>query len=159
MRDRIAERVMLAEIHLRNLIARFKDLNEQEYKVAAIPEVGIFWMSKDGKKFYKKSVSVRDAENYGDFKIMDTPHYSEWSSATRKVPSWQGKEYEEIPRGRVVLSVNPGNNRFVVFLPKELKRFAKKISAAFKIPSAVVEFDYSDIHYKMDRSFLDDEDW
>lgn len=155
MRDKIAERVMLAEVHLRNLIAKFKDLNEKEYKIAALPEVGLFWMSMDGKKFYKSSVSIRDAETYGNFKILDKPHYDEWSSAVRKVPSWRGKEYEEIPRGRVVLSLSPGKNKFVVFLPKELKKFAKKISAEFKIPSSVVEFDYSDIHYRMDRSFLD----
>ena len=155
MRSKIAEKVMLAEVHLRNLIAKFADMNEREVKVSAIPEVGIFWMSRDGKKFFKSSVSIRDAEDYGDFKIYDRPHYLEWGKAVRENPSWRGKEYEEIPRGRVVLSVSPGKNRFVIFLPKELKRYERKISAAFRIPSAVVDFDYSDLHYRMDRSYID----
>ena len=147
MRDRAAEKAMLREIYLRNQIAKFKDLNLTEYGVAAIPQVGIFWMSRDGKSFFKSSVSIRDAEDYGDFRIYGGSHYEEWSKAVRANPSWRGKEYEEIPRGRVVLCMVPGNSRFVVYMPRRLERHEKEIARAFRLPSGHTQFDYSDQHY------------
>jgi hypothetical protein len=150
MRNREAEREMLASVYLRNVIAKCVALNKKFYRVAAMPEVGIFWMSSDGRSFFKKSVSIRDAEDYGEFKIFDNPHFIEWDEAIRDNPQWSGMEYDEVPRGRVVLHVVPGDNRFIIYLPKQLRRFARKIARAFNIPSSMVDFDYDDIHYKMD---------
>lgn len=149
MRKRLTERAMLAEVHLRNIIAKYRDLNGKQYRVAAIPEVGIFWMGKSGKPFYKKSVSLKNAETYGKFKIFDAPHYLEWDSAVRKNSQWRGMEYEDVPRGRVTHYTSPGNNKFIVYLPKELRRHESKIARAFKLPLGHVEFDYSDEHYRM----------
>ena len=148
MRNRAAERAMLREVHLRNLIAKFQDLNGREYGQAIIPEVGLFWMSCDGELFFKSSVSIRDAEDYGDFRIYGRSHYEDWGKAVRENPDWEGMAYEEVPRGRVVLSMVPRRSRFIVYLPKVLKRYEEKIAQAFVLPSSHAVYDYADEHYR-----------
>jgi len=152
MLDRVTARERLtAEVHFRNEVARFCDLNRREGRDDPMPEVGLFWMSRDGKLFHKCSVGLREAHDYGAVKMFDVSHHEVWGDAVREHPAWRGKEYDEVPRGRVVLPVEVGRNRFVVMLPKELRRFADRIASAFKLPSTAVDFDYSDIHYRMDR--------
>ena len=114
------------------------------------PEVGFFWMSRDGRQFYKRSVVLEDADDYGDAKMLDVSHDEEWASVIDRYPAWGSLEYFEVPRGRVVFSGAPGKQRFVVFLPVELRRFAKKIAKAFGLPPQSVDFDYSDLHYRLE---------
>ena len=66
----------------------------------------------------------------------------------RKYPEWWGKEYEDVPRGRVVLRVKPSDNKFIVYMPRELRRHEPRVLAMLRIPSAFAGFDYSDLHYK-----------
>jgi hypothetical protein len=113
------------------------------------PEVGIFWMSRDGRSFYKKAVSIRDAVSYGQCRTYEGSHYEEWDAAVRAIPQWAGMEYEEVPRGRVVLHMQPRRDRFIVYLPKALRRHETKISTEFRLPTGYIEFDYSDEHYRM----------
>ncbi len=160
MSEKAVREAVCEYVALRNFEARCQALLRVAGAVvreASVPEVGIFWMSLDGKHFHKKTVRIRDAESYGEFRIMDYPHYSEWSSAQRKVRAWKGREYDEVPRGRVVLRVKPGDNRFVIFMPKELKRFERKVLSEFRIPGSLADFDYSDIHYRMDRKVVERE--
>lgn len=147
MRNRLAETAMLREIHLRNLIAKYQEFNRKEYAVAAIPQVGLFWLSLDGRSFHKSAVSIRDAVDYGDFRICEASHHDEWANAVRANPRWSGKEYEDVPRGRVVLSMLPRRDRFVVYLPHELKRHQKKIARAFSLPPSSTVYDETDEHY------------
>ena len=148
MRNLKAEKKMIEDVYLKNVIARCADLNSKN-KIAALPDLGIFWMSLDGKSFFKSTVSIRNADKYGEFRIYDTPHYTEWNKAVRANPKWRGKEYEEIPRGRVVLHVVPNDNTFIVYMPKQLKKHENKVLREFRLPRSMTEFDYSDIHYRI----------
>ncbi len=148
MRDRAAEKAMLEEISLRNRIAQFQDLNLRDLKVAAIPRVGIFWVGADGT-VYSESTSLRDAVDYGDFRIHDGSHYDAWSRAVSSNPSWKGYEYEQISRGRVAYRRHPKKPRFIVYMPKELKRHESKIARAFFLPPGYIEYDYGDEHYEL----------
>ena len=140
---------MLAEVHLRNKIALYRDLNAKRYGVAATPEVGIFWMGRSGKALHKKSVSLREAGSYGEFKTYDGSHHLEWAAATCAFPQWQGMEYEDLPRGRVVYFTSPGENRFIVYIPRVLRRHESKILTAFMLPPGHTQFDYANEHYRV----------
>lgn len=141
MRDK-GEIALLEEIALRNAIAKFRAAS----KTAAIPELGIFWIDSAGT-MYAEGVSLRDAEDYGDFKNFAGAHYDIWDKVVRAVPKWQGKEYEDIPRGRVVYSKDPKKPVFVVYLPKQILKFKDKIISRFNLPVGHTKFDTTDLHY------------
>jgi hypothetical protein len=149
MRDRQKERAMLAEVYLRNLIAKYRDLNESDCGEAVTPEVGIFWMSGDGEIFFKQAISIRDAVSYDQFRTFEGSHYEEWDAAVRATPQWAGMEYEEVPRGRVVLCIVPGRSRFIVYLPKQLRGHEAIIARTFLLPPGHTDFDYTDEHYRL----------
>ena len=122
-------------------------------KEANPPKVGIFWLSWDGQTMYVKSVSIQDADTCEGYTDYEGSHYDEWSRATNAHPEWGGFEYDEVPRGRVVMRVAAlGGREFIVYAPTVLRRFEKIIAAAFHLPWAHVQFDYSDEHYQMPDS-------
>jgi len=145
MKDK-AERLMLEEVALRNAISMFRAASRG--KKAAIPELGIFWLDDSGEMF-AESVSLRDAEDYGDFKIFGGNHYDLWSKAVRANPKWRDLEYEDIPRGRVVYKKDPKKPMFIVYLPKRIGKYKNNIIGRFNLPSGHVRFDMSDEHYRM----------
>jgi hypothetical protein len=145
MKDR-EEELMLEEVALRNAIAMFRAASKG--KKAAIPELGIFWIDDSGTMF-AESVSLRDAEDYGEFKIFDKSHYDSWSAAVRANPKWRDKEYDEVPRGRVVYKKDPKKPMFVVYLPMRIVKYKNKIIGQFNLPSGHTRFDTSDEHYRM----------
>jgi len=145
MRD-TAEKRMLEEVALRNAIAMFRAASKS--KKAAIPEVGIFWIDDSGK-MYAESISLRDAEDYGEFKIFEGSHFESWSKATRANPQWREKEYDEIPRGRVVFRKDPKKPEFIVYLPKRIVKYKSKVIGWFKLPSGHLRLNTSDEHYQM----------
>ena len=57
---------------------------------------------------------------------------------------------------RVVMMAHGPGNRFIVYLPIELKIFEMKIAAAFKLPEDATRFDYTDEHYSMGGAGEDD---
>lgn len=138
------EREMLQEMALRNAIAMFRARS----KTASIPEVGIFWIDSKGTMF-SQSVSLRDAEDYGDFKVFGGSHYDIWKRAVLANPQWQGLEYEEIPRGRVVYEKDPKHPEFVVYMPKQIVKFKGKVIGKFNLPAGHIRVDTTDEHYKM----------
>jgi len=138
------ETKMLEEIALRNAIAKFRAAS----KKAAIPELGIFWIDDSGTMF-AESISLQDAPDYGECKIFEGSHFELWSKAVRSNPQWRDKEYEEIPRGRVVYKKNPKKPEFIVYLPKMLSKYKNKVIDRFNLPSSHVRFDMSDEHYRM----------
>ena len=115
-------------------------------KKASIPEVGIFWIDNT-EAMFAESISLRDAEDYGDFKTFDGPHIDSWGKAVRAVPKWRGLEYEDIPRGRVVYRQDSAS--FVVYMPKAIVRFKGKVMNRFNLPVGHVRFDFGDEHYQM----------
>ena len=143
MRDR-RDIELLQEIGLRNAIARFR----AESKTGEIPELGIFWMDKTGT-LYAESVSLRDAVDYGECRTCEGSHHDLWSKAVSANPQWQGLEYTEIPRGRVVYKRHPKKPEFIVYLPTGIAKFKNKIIRRFNLPAAYVRFDTTDEHYRM----------
>jgi len=123
-------------------------MDKAEKKKASSPEVGIFWIDSDGTMF-AESVSLDDAEVAGDFRDYGSSHYVMWDKAIRANPKWKGKEYEQIPRGRVVCRMDPEKPVFTVFMAKRLCKFKKKVIARFNLPAKGVRFDFSDEHYQM----------
>jgi hypothetical protein len=123
-------------------------LHKASKKRTATPELGIFWIDDSGTMF-SESISLRDAEDYGEFKIFDGSHFESWADAVRANPKWRDKEYEEIPRGRVVCKKNPKKPEFIVYLPKRIGKYKKRVIARFKLPSSHVRFDMSDEHYRI----------
>ena len=117
-------------------------------KKASPPEVGIFWIDDDGTMF-ADSVTLKDAEASGEFADYGGSHYAIWGKAVRLNPKWQGLEYEQIPRGRVVCRMDQGKLIFTVFTAKRLSKFKKKLIAQFNLPGKGVRWDYSDEHYQM----------
>lgn len=140
----------LAEkVFIDNMVAMYSDINKKNTKVASAPRVGIFWIDVETNKIYSDSVGLRDAEDYGDYKIGKTVHYDAWKKIKPQNPKWSGKQYEDVPRGRVIYKKDPKKPMFVVFMCDECKN--KKIENAvmgeFSIPSGHVKFDYTDEHY------------
>ena len=138
------EMKVLEEVAFRNALAKFRAAS----KTKAIPELGIFWIDDSGTMF-AESISLRDAPDYGECKIFEGSHFEVWSKAVRANPKWRGKEYEEIPRGRVVYKKDPKKPEFIVYLPKRLGKYKKKVIDRFNLPSGHVRFDMSDEHYQM----------
>jgi hypothetical protein len=143
------ERKMLEEVALRNAVSKFRRLNAKDTKVASTPEVGLFWCDLVGN-MYSETVPLPNAEDYGEFKILDTAHINVWDKAIRANRKWAGKEYEEIPRGRVVYHRDPKNPEFVIYMPKQISKFKSKILARFNLPTGHTRFDFSDEHYRME---------
>lgn len=133
---------MIQEIALRNAIAKFRRMT------AAVPEVGIFWID-DAGVMYAESVSLRDAEDYGEFKIYEGNHFDSWDKAVRANPKWKSKEYEEVPRGRVTYRRDPKKPEFVVYMPKQIMKHKGKVVSRFGLPAGHVRYDTSDEHYRM----------
>jgi len=148
---REAEAAMLDEVHLRNMIARFRDINLAERKVAVMPHVGIFWVDLDTGKVYSETTSMRDAEGYGDFKIHERSHYEAWRQIVMQNPKWKGMEYEDVPRGRVVYRKDPKKPEFIVYMPRQLNGGKVKgaIRSEFGLPSSHTRFDLTDEHYEL----------
>ena len=114
-----------------------------------MPEVGIFWIDDSDGTMFADSVSLKDSEQAGVFCDYGSSHYVMWDKAVRVNPKWKGKEYEQIPRGRVVCRMDLGKPVFIVYLPKILLKFKSKILARFNIPVGHTKFDTSDEHYQV----------
>jgi len=143
VRDK-AEIEVIQEVALRNAIAKFRAMS----KKAAIPEVGIFWVDGVGV-IYAESISLREADDYGEFRIYLGNHYDSWDKAVRANPQWQGLEYEDVPRGRVLYRKDPKKPEFIVYLPKQILKFKNKVVSRFNLPSGHTIFDTTDDHYRM----------
>lgn len=117
-------------------------------KKTVMPRVGIFWIDATGRMF-SESVTLQSAEGYGEFKIFDGSHYALWKKAVEVVPQWKGREYEEIPRGRVVYRKAPKKPEFIVYMPRQIVKFKAKVIVRFNLPVRSVLIDTSDEHYNL----------
>ncbi len=143
-----SERKMLEEVALRNAISMFRRLNALSgKKKASVPHVGIFWIDSKGV-MYAESVSLRDAVDYGEFRIFEKGHIDAWDAAVSKNSQWRGLEYDDVPRGRVVYRRHPKKPAFIVYLPKQIAKFRAKVVERFNLPCGHVRWDHSDEHYR-----------
>ena len=100
---------------------------------------------------HSESTSLRDAVDYGAFKIYDRSHYEVWEAVVCANPSWAALEYDQVPRGRVLFRPALKCPEFIVYLPVELTEHESLIRAEFKL-NGKVSFDYSDEHYRIQVS-------
>jgi hypothetical protein len=125
----------------------FRAENKSRTRKASIPILGIFWVDDNGN-LYSEGVTLRDAEDYGNFKIYGGDHYSSWSKAVSRFPQWRDMEYDEVPRGRVVYKKDPKNPEFIVSMKKKSGKHKSKIMSRFDLPMGHVRFDFTDEHYR-----------
>ena len=155
---RALRQAMIEEVHLRNMIAKYRDINLAKRKVAAIPQVGIFWYDMATNKVYSAASTIRDAEGYGNILIYDGTHYENWNWIRMQNPKWKKvRDYEDIPRGRVVYEKDPKKPVFIVYAPRELNNSKAKraIRSEFGLPSGHVKFDFTDEHYSLAASEIE----
>lgn len=152
--DKSGLRKLCAEIYLRNMISRFRDINLAAHGKAITPFVGIFWMDLQELKVYSDKTPLGDAEDYGNFKVHRRGHYDAWVNAVLLNPKWKGMEYEDIPRGRVVFERNLKKSRFQVYLCPSCKDsvgIRSEIIREFKLPEGYFVFRYDDEHYELGK--------
>jgi hypothetical protein len=152
MRDAQSAKVLLEEVHIANMVDKYTEINLRNRKVAAVPEVGIFWVDIQAKKVYAEKTRLPDADDMGGFKIHLRGHYEAWGAISKQNPKWRGVEYEDIPRGRVIYVKDPHNPKFIVYTNKQVKgktALQNAIASEFNLPSGHYEFDFTDEHYEI----------
>jgi hypothetical protein len=81
-----------------------KALKYKAYSSVPEPEVGMFWVYQG--KVYGHSKTLLEADTRGLFKYDVSTHCLNWDSMKSRNPELpQDKEFNEVPRGRVVYNV------------------------------------------------------
>ena len=114
------------------------------------PRLGIFWgiWIGDGKAaIVPISVPEKEVPVIGGFRTLDSGHVDVWPEIQRTVPMLRGKEYDEVPRGRV--NWREEDDRYLLIADRKLlgDDFLKEIMALFKLPDAKTLV-MSDPHYR-----------
>jgi len=132
---------------------------DDEVLKEAEPSVGIFWIH-DGRLLPPGAVGTsepaRTCEEVQGFKDSRYAHVTAWPEVREHDPGLQHVEYEQVPRGRVIMS----GRAFRVFLPPNMaddRSVRREIMRAFNLPSDGTEF-IGDEHYQ-DPADIDWEDW
>jgi hypothetical protein len=115
------------------------------------PQVGIFWA--EGKTIHAHTVPLSEGLDYGDCVNGPLDHVDYWPELERQHPQLRGREYFELPRGRVVY--RRGERCFAVLMDASLH--TPKVRAAlktrFQLPSRGCRFE-RDSHYTTDPDVL-----
>ena len=150
----------LNDVHLSNMKGRFKDINLSFTKSADEPRVGLFWVDMKANKIYGESLSISDAEKNPvqsdkllDFRIYPQSHYEKWDDVKTQNKKWvdiHRREYDSIPRGRVIY-LNDIKPHFYIYLcPKcNIKEIEDQLVQYFNLPNKFYSFDYTDEHYQL----------
>ncbi len=113
---------------------------------AKVPEVGIFWLYQ--QKLLKSAVPLADGMEYGEFINGPTGHYEYWGKASNRIPEVRDREYDQVPRGRVVYSMK--EKTFYVYASKKTigsSALKDRIASAFRLADETIAF-RSDEHYE-----------
>lgn len=104
--------------------------------------VGIFFFING--EIIIETTELKDAEEYGDFKIHKRSHYDMWISELEKRTH---KPYDYFPRGRVVY--NYKDNYFRIFIDRCINKseIIDRIKTAFCIQRQKIDFVDDDFHY------------
>lgn len=113
-------------------------------KEAANPQIGIFWLYKG--QILQFAESVNNVPPVGGFKDSGYTHDSYWKQVQQMHPELAGKEYFDVPRGRVLFVIN---GTYKIILPSAQSKdmmLIKRIISNFSLPAAktIVE---TDLHY------------
>jgi hypothetical protein len=113
---------------------------------ASMPKVGIFWLIDN--KLVADSNPWRQADLHGGFYCGKNGHAVIWKTLQRLRPQWQGKEYTDFARGRVLFDSMEAV--FLVYSSQAIVNsldLKKMILAEFKLPMAATKFT-ADYHYE-----------
>ena len=131
---------LIAETTARNRRAKSE-------KEAGIPQVGIYWFDR-GELLFHLTESWRDTPSHGGFRNTDQDHYRVWEQLSKHSPEHRDKEYDEVPRGRVIY--READQTFMVYGPRKLvrdRKFRRAVQGEFYLPAAKTKF-YADPHYE-----------
>lgn len=109
------------------------------------PKVGIFWLV--GRRLILDTMPVREAGNYGEFRIYEGDHITLWAEMEERGEVPQGLDYEEHPRGRV--NFNTRTKRFTLFADACILRkrsVVKKLLRLMCLPEDTALS--TDLHYR-----------
>jgi hypothetical protein len=126
--------------------AQARNLAVQRSRLASMPEVGIFWLIDN--KLVADSIPWRQADVCGGFYSGKNDHATFWTTLQRLLPQWQGKEYTDFPRGRVLF--DSMEEVFLVYSSQAIVNspdLKKMILAEFNLPWAATKF-VADYHYE-----------
>lgn len=128
------ERSILSN-HIRKMhVARTK-LQE-----ARVPQVGIFWVRKDGSLLTYKYPWTESEELVGDW-VNYSDHYKFWNHYSKLFGGVSG-DYTSLPRGRVVF--NKKTKEAKIIAGKKLlakKSLISKIASEFKLNNYKADYD------------------
>jgi hypothetical protein len=137
--------------------AHARNLAVKRSRMAAIPEVGIFWLI-DNKQVVD-SIPWRQADIYGGFYSGKNEHAAFWTMLQRILPRFKGKEYTDFPRGRVLF--DSVEEVFLVYSSLRIvnsPRLRRMILREFNLLLAATKFE-ADYHYEDVISAVLDEDF
>ena len=129
-------------------------------KQAGSPLVGIYWDYKGEIISFTVPVDIAPHNETG---FIDSPkdHAYAWKDVQAMYPELRRKEYESVPRGRVVAF--PGGQKFRIFIPPERvgdKSLVSRIIREFDLPRSktVIETDEHYLTDTMDMSSIFQDD-
>ena len=109
-------------------------------------KIGIYWYYESKLIVYAEDISlVKPVEGFLD---VDMSHYEFWDTVKEKDPSKRRFEYEDIPRGRIVMDIK--KEKFIVYGSGKLiedNQFQKAIIEEFSLPKEQTVFK-QDFHYE-----------
>jgi hypothetical protein len=115
------------------------------------PRVGVFWV--EGTIIHSHSVALSEGLPYGEAVNGPMDHVEFWPELERRHAHLRGREYFELPRGRVVF--RRGENRFAVMMDRKLHTPSMKsaLRRNFSLPAKRTVFE-RDAHYTTDAKQL-----
>jgi hypothetical protein len=135
------------------MLSKYFHLNKE----AAEPQVGIFWLYMGQVLQFSQPVS--SVAPVAGFKDSGYNHDSYWNQMVKMFPELNQKEYYDIPRGRVLFSVNGIYHIMLPALEAKNKIVVSRIIRNFSLPRerSVAETDH---HYDppAQQELFDDED-
>ena len=110
------------------------------------PHIGIFWAYRS--RLIVFSEPVADVSAVAGVKDSRFGHDAVWAEVVRSRPELGGREYYDVPRGRVVYRVD--DDLYNVFLPRRMHLvpiWLARICRTFALPSPRVRM-RADLHYE-----------
>ena len=118
------------------------------------PQVGIFWVHKG--KIYPKMSPADEVQDIQGFKDSPYGHITEWGEMQKGFPALRGKEYDEIPRGRVLWA----KDKFKIFMPPNMAsntRMRVRLMNLFDLPRDMTHIQ-ADEHYTLKKDIIWEDD-
>lgn len=109
--------------------------------------IGVFWIYE--KQVFAEFQPIKDIQIINGYKDSDLAHYKVWDKIQNQHPKFYLYEYEEIPRGRVVLDIE--NDKFIIYCNKPIladETSKELILTKFKLDKSKSLFKI-DEHYKL----------